>query len=138
MTWSDIPIHPKPKLLRQFAAAWLVFFLGAAALQGLARRYPWLGMVLAILAVLVGALGLIKPAAVRWIFVGMMVVAFPIGWVMTQVVLAILFYGLFTPVALIFRLKGRDLLRLKPSAGKPTCWQAKHTPEDVNSYFRQF
>jgi hypothetical protein len=138
MKWSDIPFHPTQRVLRQFAAAWLIFGLSAAVLQGMVRGQQSLGVALAILAVLVGGAGLIQPATVRWIFAGLMVITFPIGWVVTQIVLAILFYGIFTPVALIFRLQGRDLLGRKARTGESTYWQAKRTPQDVSSYFRQF
>ena len=138
MKWSDIPFNPTPKTLRQFAGAWLAFFFGAAALQGLVRGHWQVGLGLGILAGAVGGLGLIRPLAIRWIFVGMTVLAFPIGWMGTQVVLAILYFGVFTPVAVIFRLGGRDLLGLKPKSGKSTYWTAKHTPQDVTSYFHQF
>ena len=137
MKWSDIPFCPTARVLRQFAGAWLIFFGGAAALQGLFRSRPVVGIILAVLAVVVGALGLIRPVTIRWIFVGMMVLSFPIGWLIAQVMLAVLFFGIFTPVGLIFRLKRRDLLCLRPS-DKPTYWQVKQTPTDVNSYFRQF
>ena len=36
-----------------------------------------------------------------------MIVAFPIGWAVSHIMLAALFYGLFTPVALVFRTIGR-------------------------------
>jgi len=31
MTWSDLPTNPSQKVLRQFSAAWLVFFLAVGA-----------------------------------------------------------------------------------------------------------
>ncbi|WP_394953931.1 SxtJ family membrane protein [uncultured Helicobacter sp.] len=37
-----------------------------------------------------------------------------IGFVISRSILAILFFGIFTPVALGFRLVGRDVLRQKP------------------------
>ena len=39
-----------------------------------------------------------------------MVLAFPIGWTVSQVILLLMFYGLFTPIGLVFRLIGRDPL----------------------------
>lgn len=138
MTWSDLPLHPTTKVLRQFAAAWLVFFLALGAYQYLARGHAPLGLALMGAALVIGLPGLIWPRAVRWLFVGWMVVAFPIGWLISLLMLLIMFYGLITPVALLFRLRGRDLLgRKSPPAGN-SFWLPKHTPQDVRSYFRQY
>ena len=79
MNWSDIPLQPTPRALRQFAAAFLVFFLAFGAHQYLVRKHLSVGLALMALALAIGLLGLIKPAGVRWLFVGWMVVAFPLG-----------------------------------------------------------
>ena len=138
MKWSDIPKNPTNRMLRQFAAAWLVFFLGWALWQALRHGRTGLGIGLGALALVVGGAGLARPALLRWIFVGWMMLAFPIGWLLSQVMLILLFYGIFLPVALIMRLRGRDALGLKPGAGQPTFWLPKQTPLDVRSYFRQY
>jgi hypothetical protein len=138
MTWSDIPMRPTTRALRQFAGAWLVFFLAFGVHQCLARKHVTWGLVLMALALGIGVLGLFKPSAVRWLFVGWMVVAFPIGWLVSLLMLLLMFYGLITPIALFFRLRGRDLLRQKPAPAASTFWLPKHTPEDVRSYFRQY
>ena|ERR1051326_2432370 len=138
MKWGDIPFDPTRKMLRQFAAAWLVFLLAAGAHQSLARGRHQLGLVMMVLAVVVGVLGLVCPSAIRWLFIGLMVLAFPIGWVVTQVMLALMFYVVITPVALVFRLMGRDPLHRKPDGGKVSYWTDKETPEDPRTYFRQY
>jgi len=138
MTFSDIPFRPTSNALRQFAAAWLVFFLAVGMQQYFLRGHHTMGLVFAGAAVLVGTLGLVKPGAVRWIFVGWMVLAFPIGWLVSQVMLAVLFYLVLTPVAVLFRLSGRDLLARKPAPGRSSFWLPKKSPEDVRSYLRQY
>ena len=138
MTWSDLPLRPTPRALRQFAGAWLVFFLAFGAHQYLVRKHPSVGLVLMALAVVIGLLGLIKPAAVRWIYVSWMVLAFPIGWTISLLMLLVMFYCVITPVALVFRMRGRDLLCRKPVPAQTTFWLPKHMPQDVRSYFRQY
>src|ERR1043166_8790142 len=117
MTFSDIPFRPTSNALRQFAALWLVIFLAVGAHQYFKLGHHTQGMVLGAVAVVVGTLGLIKPGAVRWIFVGWMVLAFPIGWLVSQIMLAVLFYLVLTPVAVLFRWRGRDVLARKPAPG---------------------
>jgi hypothetical protein len=138
MKWSDLPVNATARVLRQFAAAWLIFFLAVGAYRYLARGQHSLGIAVGLMAVIVGVMGLIRPAAVRWLFVGATVLAFPIGWVVSQLMLALMFYGIVTPLALLFRLRGRDLLARKPAPHRSTFWLPKQTPEDLRSYFRQY
>jgi hypothetical protein len=137
MRWSDIPFSPNDRLLRQFAGLWLAFFGGFAAWQGLMRGHPLAAAALGTAAVVVGVLGLVRPQAIRPIFVGWMVLAFPIGWTVSLVLLGLVFYGLFLPLGLAFRLMGRDALSLRPSPALATYWTAKKQPVDVRRYFRQ-
>ena len=137
MTFADIPRNPSARTLRQFAGAWLVFF-GLLAFQQLRRGHQGLALVFLVVAVLFGPAGLIKPPIVRWIFVSWLVLAFPIGWVVSQLILILMFYLVLTPVALALRLTGRDLLarRLRPTGS--SYWLPKETSRDVRSYFRQY
>jgi hypothetical protein len=138
MNWSDIPRNPTSRALRQFAAAWLVFFLAFGAHQYFVHSHHLAGAILAALAVVFGSLGLANPSAIRWLFVTWMVLAFPIGWAISQVMVAVMFYLLLTPVAFLFRLRGRDSLARKPAHNRPSFWEPKSTPSDVRSYFRQY
>jgi hypothetical protein len=138
MKWTDLTLHPTNRTLRQFALAWLVFLAGAGVHQWLARGHAQAGLILAALGVGVGLPGLARPALVRWLFVAAMVAAFPIGWVVSQVVLVVMFFGVITPVAAVLRLLGRDPLRRKPAPGSGSFWLPKATAQDVRSYFRQY
>lgn len=137
MQWSAVPFNPSRKVLRQFAALWLVSFLVLGASEYFVRGRPMLGMVLAAAAVLLGLPGLWRPALLRWVFVAWMVVVFPIGWFISVLLLAALYFLVFTPLALWFRLVGRDLLGRKPAPERQSFWEPKHTPLDLRSYFRQ-
>jgi len=138
MRWADVPFDPSRSTLRQFAGLWLVFFGGMALWQALVKGHAQLGLSLAALAAIVGLLGLTRPEWVRFIYVGWMVLAFPIGWTVSQVMLALMFFGLFTPIGLAFRLIGRDPLhRARPSA-RESYWEPKPAPADLRQYFKQF
>ena len=138
MIWSDIPWTPAPRLLRQFAGLWLLFFSGLASVEGFGRDHVGLAILFAVLAATIGPLGLLYPPAIRWLFVGWMVLVFPIGWVVSHVLLACLFYGIFTPLGLWFRLVGRDVLCRRPRPEQPTYWTPKAMATDSRSYLRQF
>ncbi len=135
MTWNDIPRDPSVKTLRQFAGLCLLFF-GGLGVWHLSHDRTGLGVGM-LLAATVGLPGLIWPKFLRSIFVGWMMAVFPIGWFVSHVLLSVVYYGLFTPMAVIFRLRGRDALRLRP-VGQDSYWQLKPQPVGVASYFRQF
>jgi hypothetical protein len=137
MKWFHLPLKPTPRVLRQFATAWLGFFLVAAAQQMFVRGRAAAACVLGAIA-LIGLVGLLKPSAIRWLFVGASVAAFPIGWVMTQVVLAVMFYAVLTPVALVFRWRGRDELQLRHRPEQASFWTTRRREQDVKRYLKQF
>ena len=136
MQWADVIKPPSSRTLRQFAGLILVVFLGMAGWWWWGGRSDTTAAVLAAGALLVGVSGLAAPRLVRPIFTGWMIAAFPIGWTVSRVVLGIVFFGIITPIALVFRAAGRDVLRVRrgPSAG---LWVARRPPSDAG-YFRQF
>jgi len=134
----DSPFNPTERMLRQFSGIWVVFFGALAAWQEFHHARPTLALALAVLAVTLGPLGLVWPRIMRPVFVGWMALVYPIGWTVSRIVLGIVFFGLFTPVAWIFRMKGRDELRLKPQPHATTYWQAKPQADDKAQYLRQF
>ena len=137
MQWSDVTAPPSRKMLRQFAGLWLVVFGGLAAWRAWQGQADGWSLALAIGALVVGGIGLVRPMAIRFIFTGWMIAAFPIGWTISRAVLAATFYALFTPIAFIFRLMGRDALRLH--RGDPqSYWLAQSRPRTPETYFRQF
>lgn len=138
MQWSDIQFHPPSRILRQFAGLCLVCFGGLAAWEGLARGHPVRAAVLAALALTIGPLGLLRPSAVRPIYAAWMVLAFPIGWTISQLILALMFYGLFMPIGLFFRLIGRDPLHRAVQPELESYWSPKAAPSDPRRYFKQF
>lgn len=135
MRWSDINRNPTPAMLRQFAVIWLVFFLGLAAWRYSQDQHSLAGT-LAAIALIVGLGGLARPSWLRGLYVGLMIVTFPIGWTISLLMLLFLYFAIFTPLALLFRIKGRDFL-LRQRRGRDSYWLAKSSPADIRSYFRQ-
>jgi carbamoyltransferase len=130
------PPELSDRLLRQFAGLWLLFCGGLAYLQHLRGR-PTVAVVLVVLGLIFGPLGLFRPQWVRPLYVALTTVTRPIGWVVSQVLLALLYYGVFTPFGWAMRLAGRDALRLRPRPEQGTYWAPKPVSDGVRSYFRQ-
>jgi hypothetical protein len=138
VTWNDIPRRPSDRVLRQFAVTALIFFGLIAWRLGFPGNISGTGALAALLPGTIGILGFLWPQAVRGPFLVLTVLALPIGWVVSRVLLAILFYTVFTPVALLFRLTGRRALNLRPDPGLPTYWSPRLGASDPARYFRQF
>lgn len=138
MRWSDLPLNPSRVMLRQFAWLWLGFFIALALYQGFVKGHTNAAAVLGALALTVGPIGLARPEWLRPIFIAWMILAFPIGWTLSQLMLGAMYYGLFVPVGLVFRLVGRDALGLKRGAGGGSHWSPKPMPADVRRYLKQF
>lgn len=107
-----------PKELRSFAflvgAVFAVLGLWPFMFRGLPLRLWAL-----ILAGLLVAPGVLCPTSLRPVYRVWMAVGHALGWVNTRIILAVIFYMLFTPAAIIMRLLGKDPMRrkLEPEAG---------------------
>ena len=138
MRLSEIDLNPSEKTVRQFAALCLAFALLIVVDQFYFHESTNFGrVVVGILAVL-GVIGLLAPKVIKPIYVGWMLAVFPIGWVISHLILGIIFFGLFTPLAFFFRLRGRDPLHRAPRRDAVTYYVPKTTPSDLASYLRQY
>lgn len=138
MRWSDINFQPTTTTLRQFAALGVLFLLAIGGWQWWAHDRRAIAMMLASLALAVGAAGLARPVLLRWVFVGLTVATFPIGWLMSWILLGSLYYLVFAPIAICFRLVGRDALERRYNRSLDSYWSVKPRLADVRRYFRQY
>ena len=60
-----------------------------------------------------------------------------LGMIVSPIVLGVIFFGLFTPIAMLMRLSGRDELRLK-FAQKASHWISRGEPIKSESFKHQF
>lgn len=85
------------------------------------------------LAVLFPALGLLVPRALRPVYRVWMGMALLLGWVMTRVMLSVLFYVGITPIGVVGRLLGNQFLELVADPEAETYWIRReprdHAPE---------
>ncbi len=134
----DINWNPSRKELRIFAALWLLFFGIIAALV-----YTNTGSVTAAgtiggISLCLDLLGLCFPRFLFLLYRGWMLITFPIGWVISHVAIAVVYYLVVTPIGLVMRLLGRDALGRTWDQSANSYWQPREEPEDLERYFRQF
>ena len=78
------------------------------------------------------------PTGGRRAYVVWMMAGAPIGWALSHVLLATIYYLVLTPVGLIMRIVGYDPMHRKFDSTTATYW-IKHEPvQDVGRYFRQY
>src|SRR5207253_3011173 len=88
-------------------------------------------------ALVVGLPGLVYPPAIRPVFLGAIALTQPIGHAISTALLGLIYYGLITPLALLFRIAGRDpLARRGPALA--SYWEPNSEPSDVRRYLRQY
>jgi hypothetical protein len=75
----------------------------------------------------------LKPFQKVW-----MTISILMGWLMTRVILIILFYGILTLVGLIARLCGKDFLDKIVNKNAKSYWILRTTECDKKSYENQF
>ncbi len=139
MHWRDLNLRPNTTVLRQFGGLLAVFGVGMAGWQWFAYHRVEAALCCAAAAGLVALLAFLRPQALRPVFVVSVVMTFPIGWGVSQFVLLAMFYLVITPLALIFRLLGRDVLDVRtPTDHRSTFWLEKKTGSRQDSYFSQF
>lgn len=146
MSLISINWKPDNRQLRQFGFIGLVA-LGAVGAWIFFKHRFWVDMTPAtaaktayILWAIGAAFGLLAAAApqmLKPVFLAMTIITLPIGLVISHVVLVLLFYGVITPLGLIFRLMGRDPMnrRLLPEA--KSYWERRPIVADSKRYYRQ-
>ena len=138
MLWSDIDFQPTERKLRTFAGLFFATATTVATWQAWAHQRWLIAGMLFIPGAVIAVVGLLRPMSVRSLYVGMMVAGFPMSWMMSHLLLAIVYFGLITPLAVIFRLTGRDTLRLRPSPQALSYLKNKPAPVKSQAYFRPF
>lgn len=74
----------------------------------------------------------------RWIYLGWLYAAFPIGWTVSHVLLAATYYLVLTPIGLLVRWTKGDPLGRALDRSASSYWAERRPVRDVRRYFRQF
>lgn len=138
-----LDLNPKPNVLSQFAF-FAVIGLPGITFAVLRMCHAWsfthpaflAAAAVAVLQLVLFLAGI--KVVTRWIFVGLMVLAFPIGFVLSQVLMAAIYYLVMTPIGLVFRLMGRDVMGRKLDPSKASYWHDRGPQRSPSSYFKLY
>lgn len=126
----------QPKL-KESPKEWLKFTAVMALLVCvisfmLARRaFPFVASVAALALVLCA----VRPRLFRGFYRGGMTISFYIGQVMGRILLTVFFIAIVTPLALLLRMAGKDLLQMKRPGRANSYWRPVKT---ANQFDRMF
>jgi len=97
------------------------------------------GSLLLIIATLFLLLGIILPNLLKPLHKLWMTLAVLLGWLMTRIILIVLFYLVVTPIGLLAKLSGKDFLNRKFNRDAQTYWMPrKAATPDKRNYENQF
>jgi hypothetical protein len=135
MMLAEFDWKPDNRKLRQFGCAPLILSPVIIWLWGLSGAA---GGILAGICALLCAVGLVRPQALKPVYLAVSMVTIPLGLVMGEVALLLAYLIVFMPLGFMFRLFGRDGLELKVDPSASTQWREKNQGHNAASYYRQF
>ena len=147
MALIKLNLNPTAKELRQFGFIAFGAFtvLGALLFWHVIPLWKILGAATPAVAYGVWSLGVLSallsiaaPTLNRPLFVTLSVIAFPIGVVMSYVIMGVFFFVILSTLGLIFRLAGRDPLHRRFDAAAASYWIPREKPAKTARYFNQF
>lgn len=146
-TFVELNLRPDAATLRRFG---FIAFVGFGALavcarlevlafaHGLGGARDTVALALAALGVLAATSSLVHPPLNRPLWIALMLVGYPIGLVLSHVILAVLFFGVFAPIGVLLRALGKDPMQRHPSADARSYWTDAPPADAKDRYFRQF
>ncbi|MFA5240115.1 MAG: SxtJ family membrane protein [Phycisphaerae bacterium] len=139
MSMVEINWNPNRKELRGFAVAALIMSVVVSLLLYVFKGFAiqW-GVIIVAAGFIVFLSGFICPKVTRMIYLGLILVTFPIGYVVSFILLATFYFLLLMPLGLFFRLIGRDALYRKFDSNAKSYWLPRQSPKKLDSYFHQF
>jgi hypothetical protein len=143
----ELNTDPDERTLRRFGVIALGVF-GALAICAWRQSWPFsfgLDAARVPVAVALGALGFasallsaVRPARNRALYVALAALGYPIGLVVSYVVMAALFFGVLSPIGALLRLLGKDPLQRAIERDRASYWTPTRPRRPKASYFRQF
>jgi hypothetical protein len=143
MKFTELPFfqhinwRPDRAELRRFALAMLIGF----AVLGMLAAWRAGGLGANALALWLIGLALATSACLpglgRFVYLLVYLPTSVIGYVVSNVVLTLIFFFVFMPLGLLLRLLGYDLLQLNVKRGQSN-WQRRGEVKQADSYYHQF
>jgi hypothetical protein len=134
---NEINWNPTRNQLRTFVVALVAAFAIAAII--VYRNTGSIAIAAAILAagLIIALIGHFHEGLIRVMYIAWMLAVFPIGWMVSWLLLAGVYYLVVTPIGLTRRLLRRDTLGKRFDRSAETYWRRRSPPSAVDRYFQQ-
>ena len=125
--------------LRFFAAVVFPAFWGLIAFL-LHWRGGWTTAAIAVasIAAIVAVIGFFETRLMARVYLAMALATFPIGFVVSHILLGMVYYLVLTPIGLALKLAGRDPMNRSLEPESSSYWIDKQETTDLEQYFRQY
>lgn len=120
-------INPTRKNVRNFGILFAAISAGVGAWMLFRGKPDWAyvaGLAAVFLAGAFAGYRILRP-----LYIGWMSFAYVLAWLNTRIILSVFYYLVFTPIGLVLRLTGKDLLDTKIEKERQSYW-IKRRPED--------
>ena len=139
MALVELKKDPTTRDLKWFGVMFGAFLLVVGAIFRWKLGQPAIAQGLWIAAVVVAVLYYAIPPVRKPMFVGWMYLTFPIGFIISHVVLAAFYFGMLTPVGLFMRyVLKRDPMQRQFEPARTSYWLEREAQPESRRYFRQF
>jgi hypothetical protein len=132
MNFNNIEIPSNKKFGFFFSSIFLIISSYFAYKDNTVIAYMFAILAILFLAITLIRADILLPLNKLWMRFGLL-----LGMIVSPIVLGIIFFGLFTPIAIIMRLIGRDELRIKINK-KDSHWIKRDPVRHKNSFKYQF
>ena len=129
---------PTVKVLKQFSILWFPLFFLFVGYISAEKLFDWELIKLCwIVLSVISVIGFKFPSLIRPIYIGLLIITFPIGWIVSHFLLFLIFVLLITPIGLILRVRGHDPLHLNKK-GICSMWMKNEKPYNPSDYLKQY
>lgn len=139
MSIIEIDYNPSRKKLRDFGIIALVASIILSLFFYFFKHIAvhWI-LVIICIGLFIFISSLISAKLTRLIYLGLTFLTYPIGLVVSFLVMTIFYFLIVTPVGLVFKLAGKDPLHRKFDYEAKSYWLKRQSPDKLDRYFHQF
>jgi len=130
--------HPSRGQLHVFGLLWFVFFCFWGTLSWWEAGMNAKAAAFWAIAFIIPSAGFVWPEVLRKVYLLAVYVTFPIGIIISSVLLIFVYYIVLTPISLILRLTGYDPMGRFFDRTAKTYWLPRKPKNETERYFKQF
>lgn len=134
----DVNWNPSRRDVKIFAILFVLFFVLVAYWVYRGTDSATAAGVTFAAGAAIGVGGFFLPNLMRYVYIVWMAAVLPIGFVVSHLILAFIFYLVVTPVGLLMRVCGYDPMHRRFDKEATSYWIRREAQPKSEQYFRQF